>query len=498
MTKSLNFIKIPNIYQTFQFKGLLKYILILMVLNYIKLISSKTNKKNTNSDNSDLLDNDEDENHKIKLPTHLDEEEYKLIEINNDNFNDTILKADHFFLLIHNPWCKFSQKMEDKLVGIHKILKLEMQPYYIGKLDSSIVDTNKFFQTYITEEKLFIPKTYPKFIYFYKGNPEELYNDKPNRDNMLNYIKRKIYKHSIKLQIQDIFDYKIIHDKNAFIFVNGNSQNQSLSDREKLENRESFELFNLFAKKQKNSIFYYSKDMKIIDYLFSKNTNFTDETKYNRNLNILYFSKGKLLDVYLNDRLKVFFEKSLNYFINKHINLNFFMQFSEDTINEVFIKKQPAFILFRNRFDNKTDYLEENLPLLASLDSGLKFIITDISGKYELKLAKLMLISNNNLPSIRILDFNGGLRRYEYEGEGNFDNENVLEFINKWKKGQLKPYYPSNKIDQNESSKKNDIIKKIGSGNFYTSVILSKRNVMVLFYTNWCAHCKKVIYMRFF
>jgi len=477
----------------FNHKRILKYLLIIFILNFTQLIySKKPSGKDSisNTSNNEILEKDEDDNYEIKLPTHLNEEDYKLIQINENNFNETVFKVEHFFLLIHNPWCKFSQKMEEKLITIHKILKLEMQPYYIGYLDSSLVNANEILEKFIPEEKLFIQKTYPKMIYFYKGNPEEVYNNKHNRDSLLTYIKRKIYKDSIKLPIQGIFDYKIVHDKNAFVFVNGNFNNESLTHADKLINKEAFELFNKFAEKNKDLMFYHAQDKKLIDYLFSKNTTFSNETIHNRNLNILYFSKGKLLDVYLNERLKVFFEKSFNYFINKQLNLNFFTKFSEDAINEVFMKKQPAFILFRNKFDNKTDYLEQNLPLLGSQESGLKFIITDIVGKFELKLAKLMLISNNNLPSIRILDFNGGFRRYEYDGD--FENENVLAFIKNWRKGQLKPYYSTQNINENDSTKKKEIVRKIGNANFYESVVLAKRNVMVLFYTNWCAHCKKV------
>jgi len=471
-------------------KNIFKYFLLFFMLNLINLtLTTQQTEKDSSLKNQDP-DREEEDNLEIKLPTHLDEEEYKLIQINFDNFNETLSKVEHFFLLIHNPWCKFSQKMDEKLLSVHKILKLEIQPYYIGALDSSLIDADKFIEKFIQNEDLYVPKTYPKLIYFYKGIPQEIYNDKHNRDSLLTYIKRKIYKESIKLPIQAIFDYKVVHDKDAFVLVNGNALNETLSHAEKLANKEAFELFNKISEKHKNVVFYHTFDKKITDYLFSKNGSYKNETIYTRGLNILYFSKGKLLDVYLNEKLKVIFERSLTYFISKHVNSNYFTKFSEEAINQVFIKKQPAFIFFRNKFDNKTDYLEQNLPLLASQESGLKFIITDIAGKFELKLAKLMLISNKNLPSIRIIDFNGGFRRYEYEGD--FENENVMNFIKNWKKGQYKPYYSTQNINQNEGNKKKEIVRKIGNANFYESVIMAKRNVLVFFYTNWCAHCKKV------
>lgn len=473
----------------------LKLFLIFLAINLANLtLAAKAASKGDASLNKKDIENhdkEEDDNQEIKLPSHLDEEEYKLVQITEQNFNETLAKAEHFFLLIHNPWCKFSQKMDEKLLAIHKILKLETQPYYIGSLDASLFHSGNFIEKFIPSETLYVPNTYPKLIYFHKGIPKEVYNDKHTRDSMLTYIKRKIHQESIRLPLQAIFDYKVIHDKHAFIFVNGNAQNETLTHAQKLANKEAFELFSKIAAKQSSLVFYHTTDKKVIDYLFNKNATYANETVYGRDLNVLYFSKGKLLSVYLNDKLKVFFERSLNYFINKQVVSNYFTKFSEDAINEIFMKKQPAFILFRNKFDNSTEYLEQNLPLLASQESGLKFVITDIAGKYELKLAKLMLISNKNLPSIRIVDFNGGFRRYEYEG--NFENENVLEFIKKWKKGELKPYYSTQNIKDTEAGKKKEIVRRIGNANFYESVVLAKRNVMVLFYTNWCAHCKKVI-----
>lgn len=463
-------------------KMIINYFLIFLLFNFINFAASTK---------ADIEKEEDSENIEIKLPTHLDEEEYKLVNINEKNYKEIVNQVEHFFLFIHNPWCKFSQKMDEKLINIHKILKLEPQPYYIGILDSSLVNSIAFIEKYISSENLYVSKVYPKLIYFHKGLPQEIYTDKHNRDSILNFIKRKIYSESIKLPIQSIFDYKVIHDKSAFIYVGRNFQNESLSHGEKLVNKESLELFNKIAQKDKNLVFYHTQDKKVVDYLFSKNSTFTNDTIYPRNANVLYFSKGKLLDVYLNERLKVFFDRSLNYFISKQVYKNYFIKFNEDAINEVFMKKKPAFILFRNIYDNKTEHLEQNLPLLASQEQGIKFIVTDLTGKYEVKLAKLMLISNNNLPSIRIIDFHSGLRRYEYEGD--FQIDNVMNFIRNWKKGEYKPYYSSQAIPPEASGKKKEIVKRIGNSNFYEYVVASKKNVLVFFYTQWCGHCKKVI-----
>ena len=470
------------------------YTLLLILLNYLQIIQNSPS-KNTSSNQKNLETNDlekeeENDSSEIKLPTHLDEEEYRLISITENNFNEIISKVPHFFLFIHNPWCKWSQKMDERLLNIHKLLKLELQPYYIGLLDSSLVKINDFLDKFIPEDILHVPRVYPKLIYFQNSEPVEVYSDKHNRDSLLNYIKRKIYPDTIKLPILSIFDFKIIHDKHAFIYVNQLADKPDIGEKERLNSKETLELFSKIARNKKNSIFYNTQDKKIIDYLFSKNSTFTNSTIYNRDLNVLYFSKGKLLDVHLNDRVKILFDKSLNYFISKQINTILYNKLNEDAVNEIFIKKQPAFFLFRTKFDNSTDYLEQNLPLLASQELQIKFVVTDIVGKFELKLAKLLLISNKDLPSIRLIDFNGGFRRYEYEGD--FSIENVMEFVKNWRKGELKPYYSSQNIKQDEMTKKKEIVRRIGNANFFENVIHAKRNVMVLFYTNWCSHCKKV------
>jgi hypothetical protein len=473
--------------------NLIKLLLLCIILINFLSMRININCRNTEKNNTKYEENDEENNNEntndLNFPRKFEEEEYKLIEINEENFEEKIKKAVHFLLLIHNPWCKYSQKLSDKLLKVHKFLKLESQEYYIGAIDSTINNIEKFNEKFLQSKNFIFNNFYPKLIYFHNGEPKELYNDKQNQDTLLTYIKRKIYPESINIPILSIFDYKVIHDKTAFIYVDTLTQKQNITHKEKLISKEGFELFNKYAKKFPNLMFYYTNNKLVADNLFEKNenSNFRNSTIYKRDFNVLYFSKGKLLDVHLNEKLKVMFDKSFNHFINKQIKNNFYTKFTEDAINEIFIKNQTAFFLFRNPYDNSTLHLEENLPLLASQESNMKFVVTDIIGKFELKLINLLLVSPKDLPQIRIIDFKGGFRKFDNR-EG-IEIENVIQFIRSYKNGNLKPYYSTNNnIELNSKSE----LKNIGNGNFFEKVLKNKRNILVFYYTKWCQHCKKV------
>jgi hypothetical protein len=455
-------------------------------------INSKNNEKNNTKydDENENEENNNDNLNNLNFPKHFEEDEYKLIEINEVNFQEKIKTAEHFLLLIHNPWCKYSQKLSEKLLNVHKFLKLETQEYYIGALDASINNIDKFNEKFLQTKNFSVDNFYPKLIYFHNGVPIELYNNKQNQDTLLTYIKRKIHPESINIPILSIFDFKVTHDKSAFIYVDTLTQKQNVTHKEKLTSKEGLELFNKYAKKFPNIMFYYTNNKLVADSLFEKNDelNFRNNTIHNRDFNVLYFSKGKLLDVHLNEKLKIMFDKSFNHFINKHIKNNYYTRFNEDAVNEIFIKNQTAFFLFRNPFDNVTAHLEENIPLIASSEPNMKFIVTDVISKYELKLINLLLVSPKELPQIRIVDFKGGFRRFE--NRDGIEMEKVIKFIRSYKSGNLKPYYPtnSNNIELNQKSE----LKNIGNGNFYEKVLKNKRNVLVFYYTKWCQHCKKV------
>lgn len=122
--------------------------------------------------------------------TDLPDEEYSLIDISEASIQRFIKNADHFFLLIHSPWCRWSQKLETALINMNKLLKLERQPYYLGKLDATHNNITQVIEGNVAKEALNPILTYPKILYFKEGEFQEVYNG-PHKFNFIHsYIMR--------------------------------------------------------------------------------------------------------------------------------------------------------------------------------------------------------------------------------------------------------------------------------------------------------------------
>jgi hypothetical protein len=102
------------------------------------------------------------------------------------------------------------------------------------------------------------------------------------------------------------------------------------------------------------------------------------------------------------------------------------------------------------------------------------------------------------LPTIKLVDFKSQnnhlieLPYAKYAFHGNLTIEDIDSFINRWRQNALHPYFISQKLSEADSNKKS-AIKKVNASGFYENVKLNKKNVLVLFTTGWCSHCKKVI-----
>jgi hypothetical protein len=304
-------------------------------------------------------------------------------------------------------------------------------------------------------------------IYFNKGKPVQVYNGKHNKFDLYIYIKRKINPGSAKLTNFETFQSKITNDRQAFIYFGSTTEN-------------TFNLFNQTAIDHLNMMFYNTQE----ESIYTKMGNTKQYT-------IAYYSFGNLKDgIKITDGTTA--ESQITKFIRKNTFVNLYNKLTEDAINEIFMKKQPAAVLFRNVYDNSTMHLEENLPMIAQSEPGIKFILTDLTGKMEMKLAKLLAVNNNDLPTMRFIDFNEGpegkMRRIEAKKELTF--ENVIESIKNWKSGGLKGYYPSQ--SSSEVKKSTDNVRTVTSQTFHEVVMLNRKNVVVFYHTSWCTTCKRV------
>jgi len=116
--------------------------------------------------------------------------ENPLLIVTSGTFNRYLEINDNFFIFIHSPWCKWSQKFETILLQINRHLRLEKQTGYIGAIDNTIENFTEHFKTSINDGLLDSSYTYPSLIYFLNGKKLDTYNSRINFDEVFLWMKR--------------------------------------------------------------------------------------------------------------------------------------------------------------------------------------------------------------------------------------------------------------------------------------------------------------------
>ena len=93
-----------------------------------------------------------------------------------------------------------------------------------------------------------------------------------------------------------------------------------------------------------------------------------------------------------------------------------------------------------------------------------------------MNFVKIYIISQKNEEIIK----------YVYDGK--FESDQILQWVDKFISGSVKPVYKSQEIPE-----KNDgPVKILVSKNFNEIVYESEKDVLIEFYAPWCQHCQKV------
>jgi len=148
----------------------------------------------------------------------------------------------------------------------------------------------------------------------------------------------------------------------------------------------------------------------------------------------------------------------------------------------IFEKKQPAIILFRDRFSKLNTKLEEIFNKVGSVykkNSNLLFVLSGLLDNMENKIASMNGITQmKDLPQIRIIEIKKEYT-YRYKMPGVISENNLYKFLEDWKKGSLKPELKSQEDVVQDKSYTNVV-----GNNFEELVYDDLRDVVVLFNTD--------------
>ena len=255
--------------------------------------------------------------------------------------------------------------------------------------------------------------------------------------------------------------------------------------------------FNRLQIYNKPILVYFGKDEKVIDeltlaYRVVDNVIFAtsdseelikENIKPGSNDNIIIFKQ-------FDDRKNIFKGKitaeNIINFCNLYSNPKV-LEFNKETSQIIFSKRKPSLIIFSEK-GQKHYEVGRNLlnNIWNQIQGKMQLFMCHVNDNITQKLAEFCGIKKEDIPKVMIID----PRPYnpkKYEVNGDLSEENILSYINKFWKGELKLFLRSEKIPEKNDG---DIFVLVGN-NFQKEVLDNDKDVLVYFYSSQCRMCKE-------
>ena len=369
-----------------------------------------------------------------------------VIVLTDSTFDKAIEKYEYLLVYFYAPWCIRCNKFHPEYEKAASVLRKEN--LFLAKVDATV------------EKKLdkrFQLTGFPVVKLFIKGKEIE-YNKERKSLDLINWMRRKTT----------------------------GPATQNLETNDDIDN----------FKKENDVVLIYYGDNKLDIEEYIKAARKNDEYQFgvvkSNDLINKYSKKGTIVLYKKYDEkkreLKEIKEKNIEDFINKYSSPKL-MKFDEKAANMIFDKNQSALILFADEKSKKWAEYEQLMKKISDkLNYKLKIIITDIKDVLSAKLSEKLTVKENNLPTIRIIDTTGQYIK-KYKMEEDINEKNILKFVDNWENKKIKSYVKSEAIPKDNNG---DVFIIVGN-TFEKEVINNKKDVMVLFYSPWCYHCKALL-----
>ena len=361
--------------------------------------------------------------------------ENNIIILTNATFDKALEKYQNLLVLFYSQWCIHCIKFLPVLENISKIIDQE---------NIKIAKINITKETKIsTKYKISSVPT----LFFFKEKIPLKYIGTRTEKNLIEWIRKKAgppFYNITKLEEIE----KIKNDNRINIIYFGKDEND-IKIFKKIAIK--YENIPFFLVEEENIAIYYKVELRSV-VIFKK------------------FDEGR------NDIIN-FDENELEKFIKKNIEEKI-LNFTQENINLIFNKNQPALVYFGNKKNpswNKDKTILEKIAYNID-NTNLLFIMTEIKEGYGKNIAEKIKIKNKDIPCIMILDIKINIDKYKYTG--NYEYEDLLNFIKKYEQGYLNKYL----LSQKEPKHNNGNVYILVSNTFKRDVIQNDADVMVLFY----------------
>ena len=365
-----------------------------------------------------------------------------VITLTDSTYEKAIEQYKYLMIYFYAPWCGHCKSFSPEYHKAAKVLKEDN--IHLAKIDAS---TDK------RASQKYKINGYPSILFFIKGEPIEFEGGRIEKE-IVNWTRKKIGKAIQILEKKEEID-KFKEDNEICFIYYGNDEIDIRVFEKASKFIEDFPFAvvkdeNLIKKNQKGTIVLYK-----------------------------HFDEKKNV-------LKTINFQSINEFAQQYA-LPKVMVFNDKTVQYIFQKKNPALVLYADKKSSSWNkYGNILIEVSEKIKRKLAVIITDIKEGIASRLADYAGVKENDLPLVQIVDTRNKFRKYNMNGEINV--ENILKFIEKWEKNDLKRELKS----ENEPKINNGNVFVIVGKTFEKEVINNDKDVILLFYAPWCTHCKEL------
>jgi protein disulfide-isomerase A1 len=374
------------------------------------------------------------------------DEERGVLVLKDSTFDEAI-KAHPFMMVeFYAPWCGHCKKLAPEYEAAAEVLRKENPPIFIAKVDA-------------TENKTLAGKYnvsgYPTLKLMKDGKAID-YSGGRTKDEIVQWLKKKsgpaVSTLDTVADIESFFkSFKLV-----MIFL-GKEDKQ-------------FKEFEFYANTKDEIAFGHCEAQSCLDHYGLKTGNIVLLKEY---------------DEKRSDFLEEVSVQALKKFVKK-MALPKVLQWEDKVAKTIFQEKTPGLFLYRDA-KNAADY-KQLLDDVAEIFRGeIQVIETDIKKGYETNLAEYIGVSAKDLPTVRIHDTTGELKKYNMAGEIN--KENIVQFVNDWKNKKLKV---SLKTEDIPATQDKPVYEMVGQA--FPDIVGKEKDLLLYIYgpEKYCKTCKDV------